>query len=301
VGGGAAQPAKAAAVKKGSGAGPTAKARPADNRRVTLAQQRRRNQTFLAAGVIGLVVIVIVVFVIIKLTGGTTKSDTTTSAVDNTTLTSFTTGVSLQAMKAAADNYNLTQVGGVYPTVISGAPITTGKPTLLYLGAEYCPYCATERWAMVLALSKFGTFRGLHSIHSSATDQFPNTATFSFYKSTYTSKYLTFTPVEEQTVTHATLQTATAAEDKIQAKYDPEGYIPFLYFNGKAEFNGAEYNAGLLAGKSFDQVAASIDGGTSKLASSAIADAGVLVSMLCRMTGGKPGNVCSLFPKPITS
>ena len=60
------------------------------------------------------------------------------------------------------------------------------------MGAEYCPYCAAERWALVMALSKFGTFTDLQGTTSSATDTNPSTPTFSFYGSTYTSKYLSF-------------------------------------------------------------------------------------------------------------
>ena len=41
-----------------------------------------------------------------------------------------------------------------------------GKPEMLYMGAEYCPYCAAERWAMIVALSRFGTFTGLATVHS---------------------------------------------------------------------------------------------------------------------------------------
>src|SRR5215471_17073708 len=40
----------------------------------------------------------------------------------------------------------------------SGAPLTSGgKPEMLYIGAEYCPYCAAMRWSMAVALSRFGT------------------------------------------------------------------------------------------------------------------------------------------------
>ena len=267
-----------------------------------MAKKRRRNQTFLAGGVIAVVIAVVAVLIGINASGGGAKSNTSAAAVTAASLDKLNAAVTLQDMKAAAENYTLTSVGGAYPSVISGPPITaSGKPELLYLGAEYCPYCATERWPLVLALSKFGTFHNLSTIHSSATDVDPNTATFSFYKSTYTSPYLTFTPVEEQTVDQKPLQKPTTAQVAIQAKYDPNGYIPFLDFNGKAQFNGAELNAALLGGKSFQQIADSIAGGTSPLASSVIADAGVLVSMICHMTGGQPANVCSLFPKPITS
>ena len=42
------------------------------------------------------------------------------------------------------------------------------KPEILYIGAEYCPFCAAERWSMIIALSRFGTFSNLHFMTSSA-------------------------------------------------------------------------------------------------------------------------------------
>ena len=38
-------------------------------------------------------------------------------------------------------------------------PATDGKPLVVFVGAEYCPYCAAERWVMVMWLSRFGTFK----------------------------------------------------------------------------------------------------------------------------------------------
>ncbi|MFZ0665735.1 MAG: hypothetical protein WAM97_08260 [Acidimicrobiales bacterium] len=37
-----------------------------------------------------------------------------------------------------------------YPTMVTGHERLTksGRPVLLYMGAEFCPYCAFERWAM---------------------------------------------------------------------------------------------------------------------------------------------------------
>src|SRR5438874_585634 len=66
---------------------------------------------------------------------------------------------------------------------LNGTPLTKdGKPEVLYIGDEYCPYCAAERWAMAVALSKFGTFTGLRGIRSSSSDAFPSTPTLTFYK-----------------------------------------------------------------------------------------------------------------------
>src|SRR5438093_1482625 len=76
--------------------------------------------------------------------------------------------------------------------VTSTTPLTlNGKPEVLYMGAEYCPYCAAERWSMIVALDKFGTFTGLEYSASIPTDIFPNTPTFSFRNATFTSNYIT--------------------------------------------------------------------------------------------------------------
>ena len=93
------------------------------------------------------------------------------------------------------------------PAAVAGPPLAAhGKPEVLYVATEYCPFCATQSWAMIVALSRFGTFSGLRTIRSAAlnpalaqamTDQFfPALDTWTFYGSAYTSRYLTFVPVE---------------------------------------------------------------------------------------------------------
>ena len=95
-----------------------------------------------------------------------------------------------------------------YPDVVHSADgnlwlidTANGKPQVFYDGAEYCPFCAAARWGMIVSLSRFGTFSGLKTVHSSTTDNPPNIPTWTFYGSTYTSKYINFTPVEETTNT----------------------------------------------------------------------------------------------------
>ncbi len=44
-----------------------------------------------------------------------------------------------------------TNVGALIPTMGQPALTSGGKPQIVYMGAEYCPYCAAERWAMVVA------------------------------------------------------------------------------------------------------------------------------------------------------
>ena len=188
------------------------------------------------------------------------------------------------------------------PKPIDGKPITVdGKPGVLYIGAEYCPYCATERWAMVNALSRFGTFSGLKITNSSTTDQYPATKTLSFYGSSYTSDYIHFTGVETQNNTSGKLETPTAADQAIFAKYDTSPYvtgssgsIPFIYFNGEYLISGATYDAGLLQGKTWDQIATAMHDPSSAIAKGAIGAANGITAAICLTTGNKPSNVCSL-------
>jgi thiol-disulfide isomerase/thioredoxin len=58
------------------------------------------------------------------------------------------------------------------PQLLKGqAPLReAGKPAVIYVGAEYCPFCAAERWPAVVALSRFGTFSHLGLTHSSNVD-----------------------------------------------------------------------------------------------------------------------------------
>src|ERR1022692_2680636 len=183
-----------------------------------------RNRIFITGGSILAVVVVVVAFIIIKASQNSAKTGSGTSATGAALPASVIkdiTAVPAATLNAIGPGSTVSKA----VTSISGSALTSaGKPEVLYIGAEYCPYCATERWAMAVALSRFGTFTGLRGIHSISTDVDPNTPTLTFYKSTYTSKYLVFMPVEETTVSKAALQTPTAAQQALLAKYDSPPY-----------------------------------------------------------------------------
>jgi Domain of unknown function (DUF929) len=188
----------------------------------------------------------------------------------------------------------------------ASAPALTqnGKPRIVYIGAEYCPYCATERWAMVAALSRFGTFSGLKATHSSSIDVFPSTPTLSFHGSTYTSPYLVFTPVETNTNViqgdgYVTLEKPTAEEEQLLTTYDvapyttTDGAIPFLYFAGKYISVGATYDPTVLQGTSAADIAAALSDPTSAISKGAIGAANGLTAAICSVTGNRPAAVCA--------
>ena len=62
-----------------------------------------------------------------------------------------------------------------------GPPLTVdGKPGIVFVSEESCPFCAAERWSLAVALSHFGSWSQLGVTKFAATDVFPNTATLSF-------------------------------------------------------------------------------------------------------------------------
>jgi thiol-disulfide isomerase/thioredoxin len=173
-----------------------------------------------------------------------------------------------------------------------------GKPEMLYIGAEWCPYCAAERWAMAVALSRFGSFTPLRGVHSSPTDVYPNTATLTFYRSTYTSKYLVFTAVENQDVNRNQLQTPTAAQQALWAKYEPPGNsYPFIDI-GNRFVATTTYNPQVLQGLSWNQIAANLHNPPSPVSQGAVGSANLLTAAICKVTGNAPASVCNASPIP---
>src|SRR5580700_3456801 len=144
-------------------------------RREKIAAQRaaerrseKRRRILLASGSVVVVLAVVLVFVIVKLNGGKPSNSGVSNGPTGSALSAVVdkvTSVPASALDTVGNG------GGAVtgkPTTISGSALTSsGKPEMFYMGAEYCPYCAAERWAMIVALSRFGTFSGLSTVHSS--------------------------------------------------------------------------------------------------------------------------------------
>jgi hypothetical protein len=257
-----------------------------------------RKQVLLTVGSVAAVLAVVVAFVVIKAFAGPASAGSNT-ATANASVVANLTSVPASTLKAVGKGSALTY--NAKPLIpITGPPLTeNGKPEVLYIGAEYCPYCGTERWAMAEALSRFGTFSGLRFIHSSASDVYPSTPTLTFYKATYTSKYVTFTPVEETTVSKQPLQTPTAAQEALVTKYDvppnttENGSIPFVDFGNKFMLSGDQYNPQLLQGKTWAQVAAALQDPSNPIAQGADGAANTFAAAICKLTNNMPATACT--------
>ena len=282
-----------------------------ENARERIAAQRaaerrreRRNRMFIAGGSILGVVVIVVAFLFFKtLNHGTPASASSGSAAGTALPASVVkdiTGVPASTLTSVGAG----TAGAKSVTMVSSAKTLTagGKPEVLYIGAQYCPYCAAERWAMAVALSRFGTFSGLSGIHSAGgREVYPNTPTLNFYKARYTSKYLTFTPVEQETVSEKPLEKTTAAETALLTKYDSppyvssseQGAIPFIDFGGKYFVHGAQYDPQVLSGQTWAQVAAALQDPSSAIAKGADGAANMITATICKVTNNQPSNVCT--------
>ena len=167
------------------------------------------------------------------------------------------------------------------------------------MGAEYCPYCAAQRWAVTVALSRFGTFAGLETTHSSSSDIDPDTPTLSFYGSTYTSPVLDFVPVELSTNQvvdgqYPTLQRLTPAQESLLSTYDRSPYtsqpgaIPFIDIDNRFVMIGASYDPAVLRGASYGQITAALSHPSSAIAQAVDGTANLLVTAIADATGLRP-------------
>jgi hypothetical protein len=190
----------------------------------------------------------------------------------------------------------------ILPEPIQGPSLQQdGKPLVLYIGAEYCPFCAAERWAVVNALSRFGTWSRLGATASAAADIHPNTATFSFHGAGFTSPYVSFAGVETGTNQRASggygkLDTPTAAQAATESTFGRDSQdrrpIPFVDIANKYRIVGATYDVSLLAGKTLDEIAANLSNPNDSATKAILASANAITAAICDTTDNKPANVC---------
>ncbi|MFZ0667075.1 MAG: DUF929 family protein [Acidimicrobiales bacterium] len=251
-----------------------------------------------------MVLVIVIALVLVVVTKSPAKQNTTTTLV-STSLLSQVTGVPASVytkvgLPSELSNYPK-KVGKGYTALTSG-----GLPVMLYEGAEYCPFCAAERWAMVMALSKFGTFSNLHTTYSSVSDFAPDTATFTFYNATYKSQYLVFQPYELATNQsaassnacnvngYACLQTPPTSASNLLTKLGG-GSFPFMDFGNKVMQSGAGFGDQPLAlsGLSYTEIAQQLSDASTPVAQAEDGSANYITAAICSMTHNQPGDVCS--------
>ncbi len=255
------------------------------------------------AYVLALVIVILGAAAIITMfdTGYAPGSAGNLSAYDNVQVPSYM----LSRLNIPENISNSVGNGGIYnyPQNISNPKVpslqSNGKPEVLYMGAEFCPYCAAQRWALIIALSRFGTFSNIRYMTSSLSDKaYPGTPTFTFANSTYASQYISFVSVETMTNLptsnggYAPLQTPTSLESSIISIYDPSGSIPFLDFANRSVIIGSTYLPDVLQGQNWSTIISQLYSPGSASAQSIIGSADIMTAEICKIDGNQPLNVC---------
>jgi hypothetical protein len=269
-------------------------AKKAATERIALAraveQKAARRRSIMMAG--GITLAVVVVIGVIVGVGLSQKKSTGAGHAVVSASSAVTTGLT-SAAALTSTTPDLTLVKGP-PTRLTGAPLTSGgKPEVLYVGAEYCPYCGVTRWPFTVALSRFGTFSNLQTTYSSATDTAgPNTPTLSFHGATYSSPYIDVVTREQEDGAQKPLETLTAAETSLFENYG-KGAYPFIDFGGTWMQSGASADPATLAGLTPDDVAKDLADPSTKPGAMVLAGADTFTAIICGLDGGKPANVCT--------
>jgi Domain of unknown function (DUF929) len=282
---------------------------------------RQRNRLLIAGGAVVAVIVIVVVALVLSQLGGSSPSakvppnDGPTGTALAATVKDLTTvpGAVLDQVGGGglskADIGSATAVGGGYLTPVTGSPLTSGgKPEVLYVGADFCPYCAAVRWPLIVALSRFGTFSGLSTTRSGIAngagqaEPYQSTATWTFSRSAYTSSYLTFTAVEmysnvpdSATGGYTAIKALTPAQQAVMSATDPSGGFPYINIgNAHVQLSVlAPFSPQDLQGKTWAQITAALRAPSSALGKNIDASANYLTAAICTITGNQPATACT--------
>ena len=180
----------------------------------------------------------------------------------------------------------------------SGEPLLEGgRPLVFFMGAQWCPFCAAERWALVQATSRFGEWSGLGELLSrSGQDYFPPLATYDLSRATYTSDYISLRHTEVATVDGDPLQKLDSFEERLVDEYDKLGGVPFLFASGPGGRYTVDlgYSPGLIEGRTFAELRKEVATGAPTEGVEAIdAQADAITALICKLDGKQPASVCA--------
>ncbi len=254
------------------------------------AASERKRRLWIAASASAVVLLIVIAVVVVSLNAP--KGAVTSAKLSGTI--SDTLAKSLSTVPAAT--YSAVGLGSASATPIksmTGAVTTKdGKPRMIYVGAEYCPFCAGERWALVTALSRFGTFTGIEYAVSSASDTPASIPTLSLKDAKFTSQYLSFESYEVQDRDGKALQ---KEPDDVTALQSANGgtAIPWIYYAGKAYQSGSTVDGTVFGTQAQDPIGAALTDPSSALSKAVIGGANLTTARICQTTGNKPADVCT--------
>ena len=243
-----------------------------------------RRRFLAAAGAVTAVLAIVVGLVVVKLTASPAHR-TASESIAPAALVQQVTTVPAATLARVSPGRAATLLQEVKTP---GSLLTLdGKPAIVFVSEESCPFCAAERWALTVALSHFGSWSGLGITKSSATDIYPNTATLSFRAARYRSAELTLSTTELTDDVGHPLQPQTQLDARLIANYDvppyvnsvdQSGAVPFLDIGNQYVLAGAQYDPQVLAGLSAAQIAGQLSNPSSPVAQAIDGAAKVIIA-----------------------
>ncbi len=269
----------------------------------------RPRTSLLTWGTVALVLVIVVVLVVIKITGGSSVSTPSAPAPPSAAPSAVVQGVT----HIPSSVYNavgiVSPVATVTPPAVLGGqpPLERdGKAEVVFVGNEFCPYCAAERWALVAALSRFGTFSGLDASQSGSNEAFSSTPTFTFVGTHFKSKYVSTTLVEHYGdqknaagTGYAVLEPIPPAVRTLMARYDRatgpgQGpLLPFVDVGNRAVVTGGDFSPSILQQLTNTQIATALDDAKDPVTQAVVATANYLSAAVCEADGQRPVSVCT--------
>lgn len=166
-------------------------------------------------------------------------------------------------------------------------------PGTFYWGAEYCPYCATTTWALVVTLDRFGTLTRLFEVSSSSEDVDPNTPSFTFYGSLYKGVLTMFNGIEAENTDEQPHMSTPRALDRLIQKYDPDQFFPFLDVANSEVLAGSSFDPSTLAGLTQGAIAANLTNASNPVTQAIVTESNYLSAAVCAADRDRPSAVCS--------
>jgi len=256
-------------------------------------------------------VVLVVVVVLLAVKAGTGNLGMSPPAPPSITPASPQIVSDVTGIPAAVYN----EVGATSPAEVIAPPtaavhqaplVHDGKAVVFFYGAEFCGYCAGERWALVAALARFGTFAGLGYVRSSSTQSPAGIESFTFRTVAFRSRYVTLEAIERRTDYNPTgaeftsLEKPDAQQGRLLTAFHVTGY-PFIDFGNRYVANGPSYSPTFLSGLTWGQIGSSLSAldttprqaaSQQPVAQTIVALANYYTAAICASTADHPGSVC---------
>jgi hypothetical protein len=196
----------------------------------------------------------------------------------------------------------------VVPTVVTRQPPleAAGKPEVLFVGAEFCPFCGAERWPLIVALSRFGRFTKLNNMQSAQLSVFPGVQTFTFVGMSYSSRYVTFTGIElysdsaDDQGAFSPITALTSGQSALLDRYVGDtghragpGSFPFVDIDNLMVTSTSGFSPAVIDGRSQSAIAGALTQPGDPAGQAIVASANFLTAGICRATHQQPTSVCA--------